>query len=160
MLAGFTDSIEEEIYKRHLQSFFSSNKDLFFCTKHVGNRLVIVSHKTIEDRRLQHFLCNNFYPHPVEHEHVGSKDAVEGYLGFDLQNFNYSIIDFSFCFDQIVGRFENPTVQDTKDIVQVQLPFTVPELILNNMFAWPPHIREAHLHRLRQNFTAAGYTSI
>ena len=43
MLAGLTVSIEEEIYVRHLQSFFVNNKELFFCTRYVDNRLVVVS---------------------------------------------------------------------------------------------------------------------
>ena len=46
---------------------------------------VIVSDKIIADHRLQHFLRNNFYQHPVELEHVTSTDAFEELLGFDLQ---------------------------------------------------------------------------
>ena len=61
MLAGLTVSIEEEIYVRHLQSFFDSNQALFFCARYVDNRLVTVSDKIMADHRLQHFLCNNFY---------------------------------------------------------------------------------------------------
>ncbi|OLP97238.1 hypothetical protein AK812_SmicGene20478 [Symbiodinium microadriaticum] len=69
MLAGLTVSIEEEIYVRHLQSFFDAYKPLFFCTRYVDNRLVIVSDRILRDHRLQHFLHNNFYQHPVELEH-------------------------------------------------------------------------------------------
>eukprot|EP00439_Symbiodinium_sp_Y106_P070309 s106_g12.t1 len=61
MLAGLTVSIEEEIYVRHLQSFFHDNMEIFFCTRYVGNRLVVVSRQLLQDRRLQHFLTNNFY---------------------------------------------------------------------------------------------------
>ena len=42
MLAGLTVSIEEEIYVRHLQSSFLDNKELFFCTRYVDNRLAVV----------------------------------------------------------------------------------------------------------------------
>ena len=83
MLAGLTVSIEEEIYVRHLQSFFDAYKPLFFCTRYVDNRLVIVSDRILRDHRLQHFLHNNFYQHPVELEHVTSSDAIEEFLGFD-----------------------------------------------------------------------------
>ncbi len=85
MLAGLTVSIEEEIYVRHLQSFFRDNKELFFCTRYVDNRLVVVSRRLLHDRRLLHFLTNNFYQAPVELEHVTSKDVTEEFLGFDLQ---------------------------------------------------------------------------
>ena len=61
MLAGLIVSIEEEIYVRHLQSFFHDNMEIFFCTRYVGNRLVVVSRQLLQDRRLQHFLTNNFY---------------------------------------------------------------------------------------------------
>ena len=47
MLAGLGVSIEEEIYARHLQHFCSSNKVLFFCTRYVDKRLVVVSRKII-----------------------------------------------------------------------------------------------------------------
>ena len=38
---------------------------------------LLVSDKIIGDHRLQHFLRNNFYQHPVELEHVTSTDALE-----------------------------------------------------------------------------------
>ena len=57
MLAGLTVSIEEEIYVRHLQSFFVNNKELFFCTRYVDNRLVVVSRRLLQDyRRAASFL--------------------------------------------------------------------------------------------------------
>ena len=87
VLAGLTVSIvsiEEEIYVRHLQEFFNSSKELFFCTRYVDNCLVIVSQKIIHDR-LQHFLSNNFYQSPVELEHVTRNEAMKEFLGFDLQ---------------------------------------------------------------------------
>ena len=37
---------------------------------------LLVSDKIIGDHRLQHFLRNNFYQHPVELEHVTSTDAT------------------------------------------------------------------------------------
>ena len=85
MLAGLTVSIEEEIYVRHLRSFFHDNRELFFCTRYVDNRLVVVSRQLLQDRRQLHFLTNNFYQAPVELEHVTSCDATEEFLGFDLQ---------------------------------------------------------------------------
>ena len=78
-------SIEEEIYVRHLQNFFDSNKPLLFCTIYVDNCLVIVSNKIITDHRFQHFLRSIFYQHPVELQHVTSTDAFDEFLGFDLQ---------------------------------------------------------------------------
>ena len=90
MLAGLTVSIEEEIYVRHLQSFFVNNKELFFCTRYVDNRLVVVSRRLLQDYRLLHFLTNNFYQAPVELEQVTSKEKSS------LDSiFNYNIIAYS-----------------------------------------------------------------
>ena len=66
MLAGLPVSIDAEIYVRHLRSFFHDNRVLFFCTRYVDNRLVVVSRQLLQDRRLLHFLTNNFYQAPVE----------------------------------------------------------------------------------------------
>ena len=118
----------------------------------MDNRLVIiVSQKIIEDRRLQHFLCSNFYQHPVEIEHVASKDAVEELRGFDLQ-LNHHRLQFLL----------------RPDLWQIREPNSAgPERHRTAAFhcarihiARPPYIREAQLHRLRQNSIAAGYTSI
>ena len=154
MLAGLTVSIEEEIYVRHLQSFFDAYKPLFFCTRYVDNRLVIVSDRILRDHRLQHFLHNNFYQHPVELEHVTSSDAIEEFLGFDLQLKHHRL--------QLLLR---------PDLWKIREPNSAgPERHRTAAFqcakihierhVWPPHIRAEQLLRLRQNFAEAGYTNL
>ena len=66
------------------------NKELFFCTRYVDNRLVVVSRRLLQDYRLLHFLTNNFYQAPVELEQVTSKEKSS------LDSiFNYNIIAYS-----------------------------------------------------------------
>eukprot|EP00439_Symbiodinium_sp_Y106_P037426 s3966_g4.t1 len=88
MLAGLTVSIEEEIYVRHLQGFFVNNKELFFCTRYVDNRLVVVwaAEEVLMADVVKNW--NNFYQAPVELEHVTSKDATE-----EITHANYKEAD-------------------------------------------------------------------
>ena len=151
MLARLTVSIEEEIYVRHLQSFFDANKPLFFCTRYVDNRLVIVSDKIITDHRLQHFLRNNFYQHPVELQHVTSADALEAFLGFDLQLNHHRL--------QLLLRPDLRKIREPNSAGSERhrtAAFHCAKIHIER-HVWPPHIRDEQLLRLRHSFAAAGY---
>ena len=154
MLAGLTVSIEEEIYVRHLQSFFDAYKPLFFCTRYVDNRLVIVSDRILRDYRLQHFLHNNFYQHPVELEHVTSSDAIEEFLGIDLQ-LNHHRLQLLLRPDLWKIREPNSAGPERHRTAAFQCA-----KIHIERHVWPPHIRAQQLLRLRQNFAEAGYTNL
>ena len=150
MLAGLTVPIEEEIYVRHLQSSFSDNREFFFCTRYVDNRLVVVS-RQLQDRRLLHFLTNNFYQAPVELEHVTSCDALEKFLGFDLQLDHHRL--------QLILRPERWKFREPNSAGPERhrtAAFHSAHLHIER-HVWPPHVRDRQLVQLRQHFADAGY---
>ena len=154
MLAGLTVSIEEEIYVRHLQSFFVNNKELFFCTRYVDNRLVVVSRRLLQDYRLLHFLTNNFYQAPVELEHVTSKDATEEFLGFDLQLQHHRLL--------LILRPERWKIREPNSAGPERhrtAAFHCARLHIER-HVWPSTVRESQLVQLRQHFADAGYPSL
>ena len=152
MLAGLTVSIEEEIYVRHLQSFFVNNKELFFCTRYVDNRLVVVSRRLLQDYRLHHFLTNNFYQAPVELEHVTSKDVTEEFLGFDLQLQHHRLL--------LILRPERWKIREPNSAGPERhrtAAFHCARLHIER-HVWPSTVRESQLVQLRHHFADAGYT--
>ena len=154
MLAGLTVSIEEEIYVRHLRSFFHDNRELFFCTRYVDNRLVVVSRQLLQDRRLLHVLTNNFYQAPVELEHVTSSDATQEFLGFDLQLDHHRL--------QLILRPERWKIREPNSAGPERhrtAAFHCARLHIER-HVWPPHIRDRQLVQLRQHFVEAGYHSL
>ena len=154
MLAGLTVSIEEEIYVRHLQSFFVNNKELFFCTRYVDNRLVVVSRRLLQDYRLHHFLTNNFYQAPVELEHVTSKDVTEEFLGFDLQLQHHRLL--------LILRPERWKIREPNSAGPERhrtAAFHCARLHIER-HVWPSTVRESQLVQLRQHFADAGYPSL
>ena len=154
MLAGLTVSIEEEIYVRHLQSFFSDNRELFFCTRYVDNRLVVVSRQLLQDRRLLHFLTNNFYQAPVELEHVTSCDALEEFLGFDLHFDHHRL--------QLILRPERWKIREPNSAGPERhrtAAFHSARLHIER-HVWPPHVRDRQLVQLRQHFAVPSYHSL
>ena len=148
MLAGLTVSIEEEIYVRHLQSFFDAYKPLFFCTR----SLFLTASFMITDYSIS--FTTTFYQHPVELEHVTSSDAMEEFLGFDLQFQHHRL--------QLLLRPDLWKIREPNSAGPARhrtAAFQCAKIHIER-HVWLPHIRAEQLLRLRQNFAAAGYTNL
>ena len=62
------------------------------CVRYVDNRLVIIAKTMCDHPHIKDFLQDDFYEEPVVLESVTTPDAVQEFLGFDLQMQTYKIL--------------------------------------------------------------------
>ena len=91
-LANATVAVHEQIFAEKVDYVIRNDSQRMWCIRYVDNRLVVMAKTLSNNPHIKSFLEDNFYQEPVVLESVTAPDAVQEFLGFDLQVQIYKIL--------------------------------------------------------------------
>ena len=91
-LANATVAVHEQRFAEKVDYIMCKHFQQVWCVRYVDNRLVVIAKTMCDLPFIKDFLEDNFYEEPVVLESVATPDAVQEFLGFDLQAHTYKIL--------------------------------------------------------------------
>ena len=91
-LANATVAVHEHMFAEKVNYIMQKHPQQVWCIRYVDNRLVVIAQTICDHPHIKEFLQDNFYEEPVVLESVTTPDAVQEFLGFDLQVQSYKIL--------------------------------------------------------------------
>ena len=91
-LANATNAVHEQRFAEKVDYIMHKHFQQVWCIRYVDNRLVVIAKTMCDHPFIKDFLEDNFYEEPVVLESVATPDAVQEFLGFDLQVHTYKIL--------------------------------------------------------------------
>ena len=91
-LANSTVAVHEQRFAEKVDYIMHKHFQQVWCIRYVDNRLVVIAKTMCDHPCVKDFLEDNFYEVPVVLESVATPDAVQEFLGFDLQVRTYKIL--------------------------------------------------------------------
>ena len=116
----------------------------------MDNRLVIIAKTTRDHSHIKSFLEDNFYEEPVVLESVTTPDAIQEFLGFDVQMQTYKILLLLEAPWKIRPSSSAGTLQ------QKLAAYNAKKLSILN-FVFPDSEKLTQLTELKTMFIRAGY---
>ena len=91
-LANATVAVHEQMFAEKVNHIMQDHSQKVWCIRYVDNRLVIIAKSMCDHPNIKTFLQDDFYEEPVVLESVTTPDAVQEFLGFDVQMQTYKIL--------------------------------------------------------------------